>query len=239
MSATQNFTQDMASMGRYGDSMMAHVTPGDVVIPRDIIFENPDFLSKLKKAMEKYGADYRTHIVGSGYESRNPDTAAPEFGFGKFFPNFFKVAIPATIGAFLGGPQGALAGAQIGGGLSAFSSSGSQGPSQAPSTSIAPPTFTPSRPDAMTRPESLNSSLGGLDSIQERSSLATRGTSGGGLGGDERNYYLNLLQRNLIDEGGNVGSTDSLLPVERQYLNNSGYDSGDSMKFLKSIQGGV
>lgn len=73
-------TDDMAEKGRGGDSELAHVTPGDVVIPHAVIMENPEFLVKLKQIMGKHGVDYQTHVVGSGKESVNPDTGAKEFG---------------------------------------------------------------------------------------------------------------------------------------------------------------
>ena len=78
---TQMLTNMMGAMGRKGDSLIAHLTPGDVIIPRDIILENPEFLTKFKKAMQTNQSDYRTHIAGSGYENYNPETGAPEFGW--------------------------------------------------------------------------------------------------------------------------------------------------------------
>lgn len=71
--------EEAAEHGRDSDTEMAHVTRGDVIIPRDIVMENPEFLVRLKKIMKDKGVDYRTHMVGSGMESRNPDTGAPEF----------------------------------------------------------------------------------------------------------------------------------------------------------------
>ena len=37
-----------ASYGRQGDTMMAHVTPGDYVIPKNLLVQYPEFLVKLK-----------------------------------------------------------------------------------------------------------------------------------------------------------------------------------------------
>ena len=71
----------MASTGRKGDTMMAHVTPGDYVIPKDILVQHPDFLVKLKKVMSDENEDYRSHMVGSGFENINPETGSPEFGY--------------------------------------------------------------------------------------------------------------------------------------------------------------
>lgn len=225
--------QHAAQYGRGGDTTLGHLTPGDVVIPRDVVMENPEFLVKLKKAMADMGGDYKTHVVGSGYESFNPDTGAPEFGFFSKLGKTFSSLLPAGLGFLAGGPIGAA----IGGGLGLLAG-GSQKQQSMPAPTIGAPSFTPTRPGASARPGTLND-LSGLDPMQERSALATRGSQGGGLGQDEQNYYLNLLQRNIMDESGNVGSTEDLLPVERQYLNQSGYATDTGMNFLKSVQSKV
>lgn len=109
-------THLMAERGRGGDTQVGHLTVGDVVIPREIALKDPSILMKLKKGMEEGGGDYRTHIVGSGYEHRNPDTGAPEFGF---FSNIFKAAAPilgGLAGSFIPG-IGTAVGSALGAGL--------------------------------------------------------------------------------------------------------------------------
>lgn len=115
-------THLMAAAGRKGDDQVGHLTCGDVVIPREVAMADPSILMKLKKGMEDAGGDYRTHIVGSGYEHRNPHTGAPEFNF---LSNILKTvlkAAPAVVGSVaggvLGGPAGAAAGAAAGSKLS-------------------------------------------------------------------------------------------------------------------------
>jgi len=225
--------QHAAQYGRGSDTTIGHLTPGDVVIPRDVVMENPEFLVKLKKAMADMGGDYKTHVVGSGYENINPNTGAPEFGFFGGIGKIFSSLVPAGLGFLAGGPVGAA----IGGGLGLLAGNNQKQQSM-PAPTISAPQFTPTRPQAATRPSTLGD-LSNLDPMQERSALATRGSQGGGLGQDEQNYYLNLLQRNIMDESGNVGNTESLLPVERQYLNQSGYATDTGMNFLKSVQSKV
>jgi len=81
---------ELARHGRKGDTMIGHLTPGDVVIPRDVIMQEPQFLVRLKKIMEEGGGDYRTHMVGSGYDNINPATGMPEYGW------FSKITRPIT-----------------------------------------------------------------------------------------------------------------------------------------------
>ena len=285
-------TNVMASMGRKGDQLMAHVTPGDVVIPRDIVLENPEFLTKLKKAMQDMGGDYRTHIAGSGYEEYNPATGAPEFGF---FSKAFKAVkkavtkplasrispivpvqqIAQTAGPVLGGPLGAVAGGMIGGPAGAAiggmlgsqlggALGGAQGgggystPAQSAPTEAAPlpqtdtdeelrslaQRFQAKRPDEYGRPADLFSrqvggqEFGTLDPQQQRSYLATQGAFGGGLGGEEKDYYMNLLQRDLINEQGQMGDINQqLLPIERTYLQRAGLPTDDTLGFFQALQG--
>lgn len=120
----------LSYMGRQTDDSVGHLTRGDVVIPRDIVLQNPEFLVKLKKAMESVGSDYKSHIVGSGYESINPTTGAPEFFLKKIgnlvrapfrslpgpvkevLTPVIRIAAPVIGGTF--GPLGAAAGAAYG-----------------------------------------------------------------------------------------------------------------------------
>lgn len=231
----------MASVGRGGDTMMAHVTPGDYVIPKDILVEHPEFLVKLKKVMQDANEDYRTHMVGSGFENINPETGSPEFFFGK---------IKKKLGGFAGGigqAVGTLTGSDALGRTAAIATGGALsggsplliGPSSSGYTDIKKEQ-TQARNDAnlanlynqgyrsnksgenvsnMTLPQSLQE-LGGLTDTQRRSYLASQGSQGEGLGGSSRDYYINLLQRNIQSN-----PNQELLPVESQYLRQGGLDT--------------
>jgi len=103
------------------------------------------------------------------------------------------------------------------------------GPAQAPA-------FNPSKPGALTRPNSL-SSFSSYSPEQERSALATQGVNGG-LGAEEDAYYRNLIQRSLIGDDNKVtGDTNSLLPIESQYFSRQGINTSDVMKFLEQLKG--
>lgn len=102
----------------------------------------------------------------------------------------------------------------------------------------APPPFKPVKPAPVARPGSL-AGMNGFDQTQERTAIATKGVSGGGLGKDEDSYYKNLVQRSLIGDNNQVsGSLNSLMPVESQYFSNNGVNTGDVNEFLRMIQGG-
>jgi len=76
-----SYAHPEAKYGRNGDSMMAHVTPGEAVIPKEVLAD-PAVAYALVRAIRGAGADPSRYIVG-GNNSINPHTGHPEFfGFG-------------------------------------------------------------------------------------------------------------------------------------------------------------
>ena len=130
--------QGMARFGRNGDTRMAHVAPGEMVVPPQVLQRNPKVARGLGMAFRDAGADPKRYVVGSGQNSINPMTGKPEF--------FIKDIIGAiTGGGFFGNPlvQGAignlalqairgkkpslrdaLIGGAVGGGIGALTGSG-------------------------------------------------------------------------------------------------------------------
>ncbi len=128
--------QNMERYGRNGDTAMAHLTPGETVVPREVLQRNPQVARGLGRAFQDVGADPRRYVVGSGQNSINPMTGKPEFFLDKIIPFLTKAASnPAVQGAIgnaaLRKLQGkdvslrdALLGAAVGGGLGAMSGRG-------------------------------------------------------------------------------------------------------------------
>lgn len=253
----QMLTNIVGAMGRNGDSVVGHLTKGDVVIPRQAVMQNPEFLTKLKKVMADSNADYRTHIVGSGHENINPHTGAPEFNW---LSNAWHgitshpLTSIASIAAapFTGGTSLLGLGANALGGIEGGNPNPlANAPAAAPTAAAATPApnlaaatpFSPTKPAAMAMPSDLSGmSVGGqlfgtLDPTQQRSYLATQGSQGGGLSGDSKDYYMNLLQRNLIDDSGQQQNINSaLLPVERNYISSLGLPTGNTQDFFQALQ---
>ena len=128
--------QDMARYGRNGDTRMAHLTPGETVVPKEVLRQNPKVARGLGKAFQDAGSDPRRYVVGSGQNSINPVTGKPEFFFDKIIPFLGKLASNPTVQGAIGNValrklQGkdvslrdALLGGAIGGGLGAMSGRG-------------------------------------------------------------------------------------------------------------------
>ena len=72
----------MARKGTGTDTMVGHLTPGEVVIPRQITAEQ-SVMRKLKDAFESAGLNFPQYVVGNDANRPNPHTGAPMFEGGE------------------------------------------------------------------------------------------------------------------------------------------------------------
>lgn len=124
---------ELAAKGRNEDSALAHVAPGETMIPPVVLAANPELQDAIAKAFQRMGADPTAFIVGHPNMSINPETGLPEYGFlsgvGRAFKKFTgstlgKIALTVAgsmigapyIGAAAGAGLGAAAGTKLGGG---------------------------------------------------------------------------------------------------------------------------
>jgi hypothetical protein len=109
--------------GRGTDSVMAHMSLGEVVIPR-AVQDDPEVQAMLAAIFEKAGADINEFTVGHEANKINPETGYPEFFFKKL-KKIFRAVAPIAV-SFIPG-IGPLAGAALGGGIGALSGGGLKG----------------------------------------------------------------------------------------------------------------
>ena len=121
----------LAKMGRYEDTQIAHVAPGEVVVPRQLMESNPELRSEVMNAFKEVGVDPAQFIVGGDVVMKNPITGIQEFGLWgklkkvvkKLAPILVPVAmsfVPALAGLSatkFGAISGGLTGAVQGGDL--------------------------------------------------------------------------------------------------------------------------
>tara|TARA_R110000824_G_scaffold84334_2_gene210436 strand:+ start:3824 stop:5035 length:1212 start_codon:yes stop_codon:yes gene_type:complete len=110
---------ELAMHGRYGDTTIGHLTPGEMVLPRPIA-DDPVLKRQLFDAFERHEINPYQYQVGHFENSINPLTGAPEFGFFKKLGKSLKKAAPTigkVVGFAIGGPAGAAIGGGIGGGI--------------------------------------------------------------------------------------------------------------------------
>lgn len=107
----------MAAEGRFGDSVVAHLTPGEVQVPPQV--QTPHLMHVLQQAFAKAGVSPAQFTAGSGASSHNPATGAPEYSLlaallpilggaaGSFIPGL-GTGLGAAIGGGLGGAAGGM-----------------------------------------------------------------------------------------------------------------------------------
>ena len=87
----ESMAQRLAAMGRGGDALIAHMTPGELVVPGDILNQNPEVQEMIFAEMRLAGIENpEQYIVGSEANSINPETGLPEFFFKKVFRSVRK-----------------------------------------------------------------------------------------------------------------------------------------------------
>jgi len=78
--------KEMAAKGREGDDVIAHLQTGELVIPKQLLDENPEMKETLFAFLEGQGIeDPERYVVGTDANSINPETGVPEFFFKKVF----------------------------------------------------------------------------------------------------------------------------------------------------------
>ena len=104
----------LAALGRNEDTYLAHVAPDEMIVPAQVLRDNPLLKTYVLNSISKYGVDPNKYIVGNGDMDLNPLTGLPEFGFlSKVFKKIKKVVkkVAPVAGALLipgvGGALGA------------------------------------------------------------------------------------------------------------------------------------
>jgi len=102
MNRTDNSGTGIAGLGRGEDSMLAHVAPGEMVVPPVI---SPQTQKIIEQEMMSAGLDPSEYTVGQGM-SINPITGMAEFGFLKKLAKSVKKVVKkvAPIAAVIPGP---------------------------------------------------------------------------------------------------------------------------------------
>ena len=111
MNRTDNSGTGIAGLGRGEDSMLAHVAPGEMVVPPVI---SPQTQKIIEQEMMSAGLDPSEYTVGQGM-SINPITGMAEFGFlkklGKSLKKVVKKVAPIALPLLIPGVGSAITGA--------------------------------------------------------------------------------------------------------------------------------
>jgi len=96
--------QQLASFGTGSDTELAHVEPGEVIVPSEFL-EDPEFESVLEKKFNQFGIPPEAATVG-GLPSLNAQTGMGEYGIFKKIGKFLKKVVTpiAKVAQFIPGP---------------------------------------------------------------------------------------------------------------------------------------
>lgn len=89
---SEDSDESIADLGRGNDSQLSHTTPGELMLPPELLLQNPQLARIIGDALQSMGVDPAQYIAGSGQASINPLTGLPEYGFGSFVGGLFKKA---------------------------------------------------------------------------------------------------------------------------------------------------
>eukprot|EP00919_Chromeraceae_sp_WS-2016_P034535 GHVR01081716.1.p1 GENE.GHVR01081716.1~~GHVR01081716.1.p1 ORF type:complete len:758 (+),score=184.62 GHVR01081716.1:151-2424(+) len=110
--------QELAKVGGGEDTALAHLRPGEIVLPPEMM-EDPRFEKMVEDKFKGLGIDPAQAVVGMGIASLNESTGLEEFGFfkklGKKLGKVVKKVAPIAmmfpgVGTALGGALGGLGG---------------------------------------------------------------------------------------------------------------------------------
>ena len=105
---------ELAQAGRGGDTMLAHLTPGEVVLPLGMM-DDADFERTVENRFNQMNLNPEEYVAGLGIASLNPITGLEEFGFFKKIAKGVKKVVKkvvrpvAKIAQYIPGPHQPLA----------------------------------------------------------------------------------------------------------------------------------
>jgi hypothetical protein len=124
MAPMGEMAQQLAQAGGGEDTMLAHLRPGEIVLPPEMM-EDPEFESMVETKFNQLGINPAQAVAGVGIASLNESTGLEQFGFfkkiGKSLKKVVKKVAPIAafipgVGTALGGVLGGIGGS-IGGAL--------------------------------------------------------------------------------------------------------------------------
>ena len=100
---------ELSQAGRGGDATLAHLTPGEVVLPREMM-EDADFERTVQNRFTELDLNPEEYVVGLGIASLNPVTGLEEFFIKKLAKGIKKVVKKvgrplAQVAQFIPGPH--------------------------------------------------------------------------------------------------------------------------------------
>lgn len=123
INSMRDVAERMAQMGRGGDNFVVHASEREMMVPREVVENNPQLRRQIMESIAAEGADPNAYIVGSPANSINPMTGQREFFLKKLvsgIKNVVKKVAPIVLPValnFLFPGMGAVAAGALGSGI--------------------------------------------------------------------------------------------------------------------------
>ena len=120
INSMRDVAERMAQMGRGGDNFIVHASEREMLVPREVVENNPQLRQQIMQGIAAEGADPNAYVVGNQANSINPMTGQREFFLKKLvsgIKNVVKKVAPIVlpiVGTMVLGPiYGAAAGSAL------------------------------------------------------------------------------------------------------------------------------
>jgi hypothetical protein len=91
INSMRDVAERMAQMGRNGDNYVVHASEREMIVPREVVENNPELRAAIMQGIAAEGADPNAYVVGSDANSINPMTGQREFFLKKIVRGVKKV----------------------------------------------------------------------------------------------------------------------------------------------------
>jgi hypothetical protein len=123
INSMREVAERMAQMGRGGDNFVVHASEREMMVPREVVENNPQLRRQIMESIAAEGANPNAYIVGNEANSINPMTGQREFFLKKLvrgIKNVVKKVAPIVLPValnFLFPGMGAVAAGALGSGI--------------------------------------------------------------------------------------------------------------------------
>jgi len=123
INSMRDVAERMAQMGRGGDNFVVHASEREMMVPREVVENNPQLRRQIMQSIAAEGADPNAYIVGNDANSINPMTGQREFFLKKLIKgikNVVKKVAPIVLPValnFLFPGMGTVAAGALGSGI--------------------------------------------------------------------------------------------------------------------------
>lgn len=120
INSMRDVAERMAQMGRGGDNFIVHASEREMLVPREVVENNPQLRQQIMQGIAAEGADPNAYIVGNQANSINPMTGQREFflkrlvrGIKRVVRKIAPIVLPIVGTMILGPIYGAAAGSAL------------------------------------------------------------------------------------------------------------------------------